>query len=297
MSSGFQAFLALLVFVVMPAALLGVGVPLIVILAGAALLVCFLLLLVVIIPPYTGAIISFLGKPIRSVGPGAHLLFRPLESVAQVVLLQRRKISIKMNAETKDEEVVSLDISIEHQPETERLIRFLGFVPDQIESALVARIKSICSIEIRKLKDRDAVYDNLNQISKAIQGGFRTEKVVNGFTLEEHYGIHLISVMIDDPALPQKLVDAEVDREVQEKNNEKFGLEMKELKKQARLMVKEAERRGEKLSVEAAYKFLQVQRGIIKEDYRHYGISKDTLKTLESLLLALIGGASGKSKP
>ncbi len=261
---------------------------LLVVAAILVLMVCLFLLFSAIVPPYTGVIISFLGRPVRSAGPGLVLLLRPFEKITHAHFLERRAIPIKMNAETEDEEVVTLELSVEYQPSEKNLIRFLGFNQQQIEEALKERTKSLCSIEIRKRKDRDEVYDNLKVIASAMQADFKTANGINGFTLEEHYGIKLASIMINDPELPPELVQAEVQREIQEKINEKRRLELKEIQSLAKVLVEEARKQGQDMQYQTAFKIVQVQFGIIKENYSHYGLDKDTLVVIKELLPTLV---------
>src|SRR3989344_9259384 len=186
-------------------------------------LLCFVLLFVRIIPPYTAAIVVRMGNPKRSIGPGTHCVFWPLEWIGEAHPLKERIIDDKMLTETADEEVVPLDFSIEYSPLLSALVTFLGFNQEQIESAIKQRVKSLLSIAVRKRKDRDEVYDNLKVIAQEVQDEFQR-------SFSAQYGIRL-RFLIDDPELPAKLAEAEVEREIQEKTNEKRKLDLASLKK------------------------------------------------------------------
>src|SRR3989338_9288820 len=136
-------------------------------------LVCFGFLFVRIVPPYTAAIVVRMGNPIRSIGPGIHLVLWPLEWIGEPISLKEKVIDDKMSAETKDEEVVPLDFSIEYAPCLSAVVTFLRFSSEQIESAIKQRVKSLLSIAVRKRKDRDEVYDHLKEISEEVQVSFR----------------------------------------------------------------------------------------------------------------------------
>ena len=250
-------------------------------------LVCLALLFVRIVPPYTAAIVVRMGKPIRSIGPGTHFVFWPLEWVGEPISIKEKVIDDKMSTETESEEVVPLDFSIEYAPYFAALVTFLGFSSDQIESAIKQRVKSLLSIAVRKRKDRDAVYDQMNYVAQEVQQEFLQK-------FSSQYGVY-IRFLIDDPELPPKLVDAEVEREIQEKTNEKRKLDLTNLKKLANDLVQAAEKRGEKLSFDAALKRVQVHLGIVKEQHQFYGLDSQTSGVLGSILSPLIKNLGGKN--
>ncbi|MEK7192075.1 MAG: SPFH domain-containing protein [Patescibacteria group bacterium] len=236
------------------------------------------------VQPYEAIIITRFGKPVRSAGSGLAFIFWPIESAGIVHSLKRGNISLEMNAEAMNRDVVKLNINVEYQPDETGIIRFLGFKQDQIESAIQDRVKSLCTIEVRNRKSRDKVYEEIAAINNAMTASFENDLAVNGQTLERHYGIDLISIIINDPEYPKALADAELKKEIQQEENNRRKLEMKNLQKIARDLVEEAKKNGQDLNYQTALEITQRQFGIIKTEHKKVGLDIDTLKAMENIM-------------
>ncbi len=241
------------------------------------------------------AVISFFGRPYRPVGSGLVLLFQPLgipiERIAKTILLRECVIDDKMTAETKSkreggkEEVVPVDFSIEYRPFINGLLAHLRFAKDQVDSAIKQRVKSLLSIRVHDRKDRQEVYHDLVAIAAEVQEEFNRQH-------GEQYGV-AIRFMIDDPELPPDIAEAERKREIQELENERRAIEMRKLKTMANQLVREAEKKGQKLSLEQALKLIQVQLGIIKESRSTYGLDPGTLEAVKGALPMILSRPTG----
>lgn len=248
---------------------------------ATAFLMAVASLFVAIVPPFTGAIVVRMGKPIRSIGPGTNFIFRPIEWIGECISLKEKVIDDKMTAETEDEEVVSIDYSIEYAPYLPALITFLGFTKDQVESAIKQRVKSLLSIAVRKRKDRDAVYDQISYVAQEVQTEFLQ-------TFSNQYGVYL-RFMIDDPELPKELAEAEVKREIQEKENERREIEMVKMRELAKAMVEDSKLSGKPMTFEKALEKVQIQFKIVPEERKIFGLDSDTNAAIGGVL----GGAAG----
>lgn len=244
--------------------------------------VCCGLLFVRVIPPYMAAIVARMGKPVRSIGAGTHFVLWPLEWLEAVTSLKTKVIDEKMVAETDSEEVVPLDFSIEYAPLAHLLIQFLSYSQEEVVNAIKQRVASLVSVAVRKRKDRDETLNQISAIAKEVQDEFSGQ-------FSNLYGVR-VRFLIDDPELPPKLVEKEVEREMQEKENERRKLDVMNLKRVAAILVKEAEKRGEKLSFDAALKRVQVQLGIVKEQHQFYGVDGQSLGVVRDILSMIFGG-------
>ncbi|MBI2024495.1 MAG: hypothetical protein HYT03_00145 [Candidatus Harrisonbacteria bacterium] len=260
-----------------------------------ALVAAYAYLCFFVVQPYSGVLFAFLGIPTRGVGPGPKLIFWPFERPFKQASLLRRTLAIKLTADTKDEEVIHLDMSAEYEPAVKRLKRFFGFESAQIETALTDRIRSLTSIKVRGYKDHDEVMDHLSEIGTAVMEKFKTFMIGNR-NLEAYYGVKVHAVLINDPELPAKLTEAEVERKAQEKINEKRRLEMGEVKKLAQDLVKQAAKNGQDLDFRVALKIIQTQLGIIKESTQNFGLTADTSKTAEAVVSSIVGRLFKKGK-
>ena len=241
------------------------------------------------VSPYTGVVISIFGKPWRSHGPGLFFRIPGMETVDEVVSLRQRSLTISGDFEPDNEEAVSLTARVEYHALYSHLLNFVRFDEKKdgklIEAMLKDRIKSIFSYTIRICKDRDDVMDGIKVIGELVKEDFEKSLAEDGKTpLQDYYGVNVEAIIIADPELPQALKEAAVEREVMEKRNLTRALEMKKIKSMAASLVKEAERHGQKLNFETALETVMINLGRIKKENRQFGLSKDTLATIDDLL-------------
>lgn len=282
-------------------------IPALLALALGALFLC-----IVKVPPYTGIIISFLGKPVRSRGHGVHLRIPLLEQVGDFVSTRKRNVKFKLNAEAHNRDVIPLNISAEYYPNPKLLLRFFSFTKEQIEEAVIERLKSLLSIEVHKkdYKNRDGVYDNLRAVANSAQNAFKTETIVSSGkkrTLEDYYGVQLPAVMIADPELPAALAEAELEKERMQELNKARGLEWNKMLAMAEQVVKRVEKRRKEegrppLPAEERERVLksalhEVQLKFnpdVKEHHQVISLNKETLAALTNgIALALAGRKGG----
>lgn len=252
-------------------------------------------------PYFTATLIPNWFGGVRVVGPGTRPVFRPFESVGETASLKEKNIDDKMDAETSGEKVVTLDYSIEYWVVLHQAATFLRFTKEHIENAIKQRIKSLLSVEVRKLETRDEVLDQLPMIAGNVERQFNA-------LFATQYGVGLRFV-IDDPELPAKLAAEAEAIEAMEKTTERLALEMKatnerrgkemvKLKSMAAAMVKTAAKQDppQIMDLQTAMKIIQTQLGIIKESNSTNGLNRDTLSTLEKVLPSLIDKVFGKGK-
>lgn len=236
------------------------------------------------VPEYTGIVIlnRFTGK-MRSRGSGLRWLL-PWEKIVRITSLEKKTHSFEATFEAKDESPITLRTNIDEVAHDLHLVDYLSFNDEDRIKSIIERLKSILTIEIRKKKNRDEVMDNLGLIAKTAKETFENALSESGRPLQEYYGVNLKALVIADKDLPKALQDAQVEREAMEKKNETRALEMKTLKKLASEFVKEAERRGEKMSFENALTAVQLQFGDnVKKEIRLYGIEKGTLMGIKEV--------------
>lgn len=239
----------------------------------------------------TAALIEFLGKPVRS-GSGLMFVWQPLpfvqiERITATEVLGENPIDEKIVAETADEEVVPLDYAGEYRILPSGLVNALKFGKN-LKDMINQRLRSLLSGEVRKrAKDdatgktgRDRVHDEKDEIAKAVEKEFMEKHA-------ERYGVVLI-FHIDDPELPPKLAEKEIEREVQAKENERRELEVDNLNNLAKKAVAEADSRGEKLTFQQARKDLLVALKIVPETREIKGLDEGTLELVRDVLPAIL---------
>ena len=152
-----------------------------------------------------------------------------------------------------------------------------------LKDAINQRLRSLLSEEARKRASdettgktgRDRVHDEKDQIAKAVEKEF----------MEKHasrYGVTLV-FHIDDPELPAKLAEKEIEREVQKKENERREMEIKKLDELAENQVKKADARNEKMTFKEAQKNVQVALKIVPETREIKGLDEGTLEVIRDV--------------
>ena len=238
------------------------------------------------VPAYTGVvIINKLTGSLRSCGAGLRLLF-PWETIADSgISLKKNSHAFDADFETKDESTISLRISFDEMANEHHLVEFQAFALKDRINGITERIKSILSIEIRKLKNRDAVIDTLKNLAEEAKKNFEEMLSEKSRPLEEYYGTNLKVLTIADVALPQALKDAQVEKEAIVKRNETRQLEMTKMKQMARALVKES---GDSMPLQTALEVIQVQFEKIEKKIQIFGVEKGTQQALTDILKEVI---------
>ena len=232
---------------------------------------------------YTGVlIINRITGTMRSVGPGWHFI-GPWEKVVGESETPLKKINQVFVSifQTQDEAAVSLNISFDLMPLETHLVEFRGFDSEGRISAIKERICSILSVDVRKLKNRDAAMNQLKALGESAKKIFEESVSENGKLIEQYYGMNLAALMISLAPLPDILRDAATKKEAQEKENEARKMEMDNIKKMAKELV--AASKGS-LPFEEALRRIQIQLGKVKDENKTYGLNKGTQEIIVAAL-------------
>ena len=194
--------------------------------------------------------------------------------------------------ETQDEVVVSLKIVFDVMPDERHLLEFRRFDFATRLSGITERITSILTIEIRKLKDRDAVMDSYKALAEEVKKRFEEAFSEDGKRLEEYYGVNLKKLVISSTDLPPALKEAATAKEVMEKTNQTRGLEMTKLKQMARSLVLEAKKHGSELPYAIAMEIVQLQfgKGNVTKNIHNLGLDRGTLDVVKSVMEGWLSG-------
>jgi len=251
------------------------------------LLVCLVRYCLIYIPPYTGVVIMnrFKGS-MRSVGSGWHILF-PWEVVDEVdglmgVAIRSSSINFSLTVVADDETATKLELTTYIKPLESHLVNFRAFDDDTRTEGIKSKLSSIIFIQTRKMKDREAIMNSIDEIAKNAKLKFEESKTEDSkFSLEQYFGVNLEKLMIKDHGLPDKLVDAAVAEEVTVKENSRRQKEMDKLRELARQMVEDS--RG-KMPFQTAFEHVQMLFGKnVNKNIQIYGLDRGVLKTLEDI--------------
>ena len=253
------------------------------VLSLAALIACFAYSHIMLIDAYTGALVAnrFTGT-MRPVGPGWHIIWiwEKIVNESETTLKESAYI-FESDFETQDEATITLRIAFKLVPITDYLTEYQRFNSEDRLSDIKERIRSILSIKVRKLKNRDAVMDSLKPLGKFTKKCFEKMFSENGKSIEQHYGTNLSSLMISDAALPQELKDAATRREAQEKENETRQMEMDKIRQMAKDLVKESDGT---MMYEDALRRIQVQLGKVEDKNETFGLDKGTQELIKAAI-------------
>ena len=178
------------------------------------LLVIVVILMVVgggvyVVQQQTNVIIERLGKFNRIAGPGIHLKIPFLETIAKRVNLRTDQVSFRIDAKTKDNVTVTMDIAAQYHvnmlrgnsPEDSGIYRSYYMLVDpvaQMSSYLIDALRS--AVPGYTL---DEVFENKDSIAND------ANNTVRGIMIE--YGYDLVSTLITSIGLP-KDVEASMNR-------------------------------------------------------------------------------------
>ncbi|MEK9170529.1 MAG: SPFH domain-containing protein [Patescibacteria group bacterium] len=253
------------------------------------LLVSLIFFCLISVEAYTGVIIvNRISGAMRSTGPGWSRIW-PWEKAVEgsEISLKKSNHVFESDFETQDEATISLKVSFDYMPLETNLVEFQRFGFDDRLSGIKERIRSILSIEVRKLKDRDAVMDQLKALGESAKKIFEASISESGKPIEQYYGTNLSALMISDAALPQIVKDATAKKEAQEKENEMRKMDMDNIKKMAKELVAAS---GGSLPFEEALRRIQIQFGKVKDENKTYGLNKGTQEIIVAALKEVFGG-------
>lgn len=315
MSPGFLTFLVLVVFVIFPAALLGLGAPLIVILTGFVFLTALLAYFGLYqAPSLTGVVIlnRLNGKLSRWHGPGYFFIVPGMESVAHEIPLSSRSAKFTTELETGGKESVPVGVSFEYKPGyLVNLVRFGGgdlkVCFEMVETALKERLKSIAVPIIVGYRNRKAVMANLQLIAETIKRGFENAKTEDGkMKLQEYYGINLLATMLVEVELPEELKKKIAEREAVKEENKIRAAKMKKTREMALAIIKAAiklygdPKHPGVPSFDEAMKIVQIIEKMVEKRITEFSIDKHTGLVAEGILTKILsgvlkGGGNGKT--
>lgn len=265
-------------------------------LAIAVIVVCLILCCFVTIPAYTGAIIvNRVSGSLRSVGPGVGILW-PWEKIVNGSETPLKTIPCKLDEkeskfQTKDEANISLIVGFNANPIAEHLVEYKRFSEAERLNGIRGKLRSILSIEIRKLADRDTVMDNLEAIIISAQKTYQTSVSEKEILFEHYYGTNIDALTIAFAPLPEELQKAEDEKEAQEKRNEMRKSEMDMIKQMAKELVSES---GGTMMYEDAMRRIQVQLGKVKDENKTFGLDKGTQQLIKDAIKGVMTKITAK---
>ncbi len=265
-----------------------------------ALVGCYLVACIVNVQPKTAVVIVNPFGGMREARQGWQLVLRPFEWLgkingAEVFSLQKRVLDVKLDVESEDEEVLTLDLSINFR--IVALIKFLEFPDAELKESISEHAKALASERARLCKDRDEIMDKKADIEDFIHFGFQRRMFSGNLLLEEYHGIKVDTVVISDPELPEDLKKAEVEREIAEKRAEAKVHEAKGLSKAAKaLQGRTPKGQQPTLSREKAIELELIRSGAIKKENKEVDIGSNLTKVLDDVpksFLGLLGSVFG----
>lgn len=199
------------------------------------------------------------------------------------VAMEVSNYTFQKDFRTKDEVVVSLKITFDMEPDEKHLLEYRRFDAKTRLNGIIERIAGALTIEIRKLKDREEVMDNLLRLAAEIRLSFERLSSNNS---ESYYGIRLKNLMVYEVDLPSELKDAATQREVMQKINFTRQLEMEKLNQLAGTLVEESEKRGSIITFEKAVEILQLQfnQKNVRKDIHAFQLDKGVQEALRTVL-------------
>src|SRR3989344_4628703 len=238
------------------------------------------------VPAYASVLVmNIFNSRVRACGSGLRLIL-PWEKKVEnsEAKMEISSHSFTNDFETQDEVVVSLKIVFDVMPDERHLLEFRRFDFATRLSGITERITSILTIEIRKLKDRDAVMDSYKALAEEVKKRFEEAFSEDGKRLEEYYGVNLKKLVISSTDLPPALKEAATAKEVMEKTNQTRGLEMAKLKLMAAALVKESEKQGSSMPFEKAMEIVQLQfgKGNVQKNIHVMGLDRGTQELLKT---------------
>ncbi|TSC89906.1 MAG: hypothetical protein G01um10143_396 [Parcubacteria group bacterium Gr01-1014_3] len=270
--------------------------PLYYVVPSAALVVVYLLGCIVNVQPKTAVVIVNPFGGMREARQGWQLVLRPFEWLgkingAEVFSLQKRVLDVKLDVESEDEEVLTLDLSINFR--IVALIKFLEFPEAEFKESLSEHAKALASERARLCKDRDEIMDKKADIEDFIHFGFQRRMFSGNLLLEEYHGIKVDTVVISDPELPEDLKKAEVEREIAEKRAEAKVHEAKGLARAAKaLQGRTPKGQQPEMKREKAMELELIRSGAIKKENKEVEIGPHLAEAIDSLpkgVLAFFG--------
>ncbi len=264
------------------------------------LLFCYILSGLVVVQPKTAVIRCNLSGRKKTLWEGLHFLFRPFERLgeingATVFNVQKRVFDIKLDVESKDEEVLKLDLSVNFQ--ITDLLQFLEFSDAELKESISEHAKALASERARLCKDRDEIMDQKADIEDFIHFAFQRRMFSGNLLLEEYHGIKVDTVVISDHKLPPELEKAEVEREIAEKRAEAQVFEAKGLSKAAKALQGRT-KKGEQpaMSKEKAVELELIRTGKIKKENKENDIGPNLKEVIDDIpkgFLGLLGSVFG----
>lgn len=243
---------------------------------------------VLFIPARTGATIlnNFTGE-LRSVGPGACFIWRPLERLDRLGEIRVFNHEFLMNAEAKNKDVAPLKIHLEYETVPSLLHRWFIVGEEKAVNALFERrAKAKITERVYDFDNRELVYDCVDQLSGRIRRDLE-EMAADEMPFPAYCGVKVNDFRISDVDLPQAIADAEVRKEVAEEDRKAKAIEWQAVEDRANAMIAKG------LAPEKAIERIQVQDGKVKDQINRIDIGRNLAELGRDLGTGIGNGISG----
>lgn len=254
--------------------------------------VCYFVPCFLRVQEYQGVVIAILGIPWRSKGAGPGFIWRPfgipLERVVREVKIERIPLSFLASLNAKNRDTVPGEIGMHYEIDFSCLLNYFKMDPKKREEAIKKKVIEMANVATYKRKDRDKVFKDFEKIGKEVTAAFRKESE-DGMSLEEYFGIKLVSIFLSDIEPPKAVVEAEQQKEIEEERRAAARIKADSIKERAEDRMK----LDPKLSLQKAIEQIHIEDGIVTKKINEIGVD-DNLAGLGDSLLGKISGWVGK---
>lgn len=230
----------------------------------------------------------------RPLGPGLQVI-SPLEKITKSgISLKDQVHTWEEDFETDDESTIRVRVTIIEAAIFELLSAHQSFDGDSRINGIKEKVNKFLNNLIRKMEDRNAVMDSLEELGIRAKTRFEKAQTEDGVSLQQYFGTNLRSVALSGTELPEELRKAQTEKEAVEKRNETRQLGIKKLKELARMLVKEARDEEMDLTFKEALDAVQIEEGKTKKEIKIFGIEAGSQLVFEKALKAVFekGGVS-----
>jgi hypothetical protein len=259
-----------------------------------------------IVRPYTGEIVAFLGKPVRSFGPGTHFMFKlfGLEQIYEIVDIRKetKTVAAPDQLELPGEEIVQGQWSFVYSPDPGNLIRNRRFLSEVIEKDLLRRIKAAGAAISQRYRGDDPRTQFMDDRNFA--NDIRTAVLAeteDGLPLAVYCGIVLNAVKFV-PDIPKELAQAAIEKEAADKRIEIEKKQASHRNDLAKKRMQSAQETGSPITFQEAADGIHLQFKELQKTITQVGLDRGTLAVAEKVVLEGIRQlqskpSSGRSQP
>lgn len=223
----------------------------------------------------------------KHLGPGWHFLWRPFQWLAKindsnVHSVQKQTLLAEIKIEAKNKASVTIKLRLIRR--IVDLVRYLDFPKEDFEKSVLDHLEGVATDLARACKDLDEIYEKVKngEFEAKLLACFQELMPSSNLTVGEYHGIAVDSVVISDVELPKEIEQAALEDQVAELKAKALKTEAKGLRDAAKTVQGRTPKGEEpKLSKDRAFQIVQAQQGKIDISIEEFGLSPQTLKTLE----------------